>query len=315
MRFFRKGGRRKHTLFLLRSPLQAYITYNIVKQYGLPSPLVLYLSLKPSPKEERYYSLMRSISVDGVFIQLGNHHFASVFKEWRKIATLLGWIVRREISIVILANVWLWCFRVIAQWCGASVATMDDGSLNYSSESQLKWLRDRDQKLWLSRLFLSYSTEELCRVAVRHYALRPDLCHTFGPEPVAVTLGNSRNSRASGGKLNIFLGQPFEKVYDPDVVKNFLRAYHQIGGIYFPHPRERQRPFETIDSPLIIEEFVAAEERELRVFGLFSTALITIQGAEKFYFDLDGNQERREIMERVGCTVLVLSDIDEPHFL
>lgn len=314
MRLHRRTVRRKNTLLLLRSPLQAYLAYKIVQQEELPSPLVVYLSLASTAKEERYYSLIRSLSEDGIFIQLGSNHFFNALKEWRKIITVGYWFFRGGISLVLVANVWLWPFRVLARWSNAPIATMDDGSLNYSPESQLEWLEKRDQKNWLTRFFRGYSTKDLCEKAERHYALRPDWCHSFGPEPIAITLSSQPQHPQDSTIVNIFLGQPLEKVYSQVVVENYLRAYKKIGGIYFPHPCEEPRPFETVDSPMIIEEFIATEDRRIRVFGLFTTALITLQGVDKFYFDLDGDKERRKIMERAGCEIMEREDIDNRTF-
>ena len=298
--------RADHALFLIRSPFQAYLAARIIRQYAIERPLVLYISRENRAKGAHYFRELEPLAADSAFLRVERGP-ASAFSSLRTLTRILRWVAFRRIGHVYMANHFLWYFRVLTAWTGARVSTFDDGSGNYISIDNHRWSRGDPHRERLCRLLGGGDMTSLHARIEAHYAVRPDLPNVIDAPLKPIDLKGD-SAPAQGDPLNLFIGQPMEEGYADAPIARYFDIVRARADLYFPHPREKRRPFPTVESDLIIEDFAARQDRPVRVWGPFSTAFITLQGVEKICIDLDGNPEYRALMEQAGCRVISLDE-------
>ena len=284
-------------LFLIQTPFQAFLCSKIIEQEGITEYDVLYISRHS--KDDRYYE---NIAKDASRAFLFRHPInkGRISGYLKALHSLPLWLIREQYSKIHVSAIFVWYFRVLLRWHRAQIWTFDEGAGNYTGAlSALDSKRDRI----MSRLFGGLQPEEVLTGAAGHHAVRPDLVNIVPKEKlVPVRLMPAPDKK--GEPITVIIGQNFHEYLSPENTQKIMRYFRDSKAIYFPHPREISREFEVIESDLIIEDFVLSQERPVTLLGGFSTALITIVGAQKKYIDADRNERRRAIMEAAGCEII-----------
>lgn len=293
------------SLFLIRTPFQAWIALKIIEQERIRAYDVLYISRNRNRKDEHYYRRLAAQARRGCFFKhldvqgrLGGYAKALAGFPW--------WLIRERYGRAYLASFNLWYFRAIIARC-QEIRTFDDGAGNYFDGGRglfaLAGARDRRVGAW----FGGMPVEEVPRQAERHYALRPDLPNIVPAERVSPIRIAGACQAGQGPPSAIAIGQPFGDYLSPESERRVRDYMAQCGGVYFPHPREPDPPPGAVDSDLVLEEFVERQPGPVRLIGGFSTAFFTCRAAEKLYLDADGDPRRRALMESAGCETVRLA--------
>lgn len=200
--------------------------------------------------------------------------------------------------------------------------TFDDGTVNIVKHSHFL----NDDPDTLVRKFINkvlgnkYSTATLRSLSIQHYTIYPDFPNIM-PNTVAVNLmDNSIAVSESSESVNILLGQP---VYT-DNGQNIALAQKAIKQFnihyYLPHPREKYQveQVEYIDTPLILEDYIAQEfsERKCCVYTYCSSAILNIMNkspnvevvALRVESDDLGVQSCYDLFEQVGIQIIDMRD-------
>lgn len=200
--------------------------------------------------------------------------------------------------------------------------TFDDGTVNIVKHSHFL----NDDPDTLVRKFINkvlgnkYSTATLRSLSAQHYTIYPDFPNIM-PNTVAVNLmDNSVAVSESSESVNILLGQP---VYT-DNGQNIALAQKAIKQCnihyYLPHPREKYQveQVEYIDTPLILEDYIAQEfsERKCCVYTYCSSAILNIMNkspnvevvALRVESDDLGVQSCYDLFEQVGIQIIDMRD-------
>ena len=282
------------TLFLTRTPFQAFLARRIASQDDLWGIDIVHVCTHATRKDETYFLELSKRAENALFFR---HLGSTVSGYVNAIRAYPKWLCNYDRIYVAAWHAWY--FRRLMK-LGADIRTFDDGSANYTQGTE-HFAGARDKAMtWLTG---GIPLHEVKGRISGHYAVRPDLPNVM-PKVIGVDLG----IKIAGGRdpLTIAIGQRFEEYLDQAATS--LIEERLAGLPYFPHPRENP-PEGAIDSSLILEDYVSrmTRDHDVTLIGGFSTALITIPGVRKIYLDVDGDEKRRGIMLAAGCEVERLS--------
>lgn len=275
------------TLVLCRTPFQAVIVREVLKNGSNPYYDLVYLTQDDSEEDSHYFNELSFGANLTQYIYLKRQRY-----------DILNYImvyqmVREEIKCqdyktVMIASVNNLAFRKLAAKNGqAKIISFDDGAAHIVKNSM--YLNDKQNlRARLYEAFFLVPSLRMIRGRINlHYSAYPGFDHVM-PQKIVRFINPFKTYQANNNELGpaFFIGQPFEEyldAMDTQRIEKFIRE-HNI-DFYVRHPRESQ-PLVT-DIPVlpkagrIAEEaiFAASKGRRPLIYGGFSTVLINIRPA------------------------------------
>jgi hypothetical protein len=309
----------KTALILLRTPFQASITADVLKQEGVGEYDLLYFTQHDAEEDRHYYAgLARKASRAAYcFAPVRRFDILGYLDLYRQSR---GWLRDHDRDLTILASIDNYILSAIAHRQSRSeIVTMDDGTANLFKAGIYHTDRVNRRGQLYRRLFGSYDLEALKQRISRHYTLHPQFENIVPADRLHQIECFSRpQASLDEPPITFFLGAPFEEVLTKEQIALLTAhvASHAV-DFYVRHPREAH-PLD-IGAPLLEKSGLIAEDamvreaagRSLHVIGSFSSVLLNIgnRAAHKtmmLFKDDAGTNERTRLAEAVGCNVVLL---------
>lgn len=275
-------------LFLCYTPLQMVIAEKIIQKNSLVDFDTFVFCEKENDKYNYYYHRLQILSNNSViFFQKPKNKFLNMlnffcFKKFYK----RSFMNKTRYEAFYLASIDNRFFQyVISKSIGDfDILTFDDGLANIIQNSIYLNSESFFKKAVLYLMGVRYFTHDLWCKSSKHYSIYRDIPNVFfNVENIHLFESGSTISDKEVKEIKIFLGQPFNEVFDSSS-KQYIAKIIKLFSIdyYFPHPRERE-PFigesEIINTSLIFEDYIVDLMEEnpnlrLKLYAITSGAVL-----------------------------------------
>lgn len=314
-------GEQSKILFLCRTPLQARVCLQIIKEERIEKFDIVYFTQNNSDSDLSYFSKLKAMAGNACYLYIPQrkpdliNHLVAIWR-LRKEANLLNY------KKIYLASIDSLVFRyAIKKNQHATLYGFDDGTANITPCDSNYYNIGRYKRANLYGWLLGLPTprQVICRLE-RHFSIYPGFKNIITESKVTfISIFNRTNPDALHKNdiyISFFIGQPFhEYLKAPHVtaIRNWLMS--QAVDFYVMHPREKIPLLENIPvldkEGLLAEDviFKAAKGCRPRIISAYSTVLFNIshQDAEKVYLSVgndDVERQRLALIRKTGSMVV-----------
>lgn len=308
---------RKENIFLCRTPLQARICLEIIRDNKISEFDLIYFTQDDSESDKKYFLELSNKANKSAYIfvkkqkkDIFNHIF-SIFEFSRKGFT-------NKYFNIYLASIDSLLFRfVVKKNPQALIYGFDDGTANITQIGSYHNINGSGKSFIYERLFGVSSIKDIKSRIIKHYSIYPGYSNIVPDSKLSfLNLFSSKNlSQKNERRITYFIGQPFHEYLDLDEISK-LKSWliEQSIDYYIMHPRETTPLLDVklLDKKGMIAEdaiFKNAGESKVRIISAYSTVLFNIssQDAEKIYISLSNDEseiQRRSLIKKTGTTII-----------
>lgn len=279
------------SLFVVRSPFQAWLCIRIINSLRLNFYDLLYVTHNDSEEDHFYFSALSKKAEKSEYIFVTPSPF-DIFTHLKLRWKARFWFLRSGYDSVYIGSINSHVINSLAsRFSDASLYTFDDGAANlvedgpyYKSSSSFRWQIYR-------ALFRAQPVEKVREKISRHFTIYRgyknivDDSRLFCVEGWSSGSRSKTNSRKLGKVKRYFIGAPFHEVMNKVEIDAMVRDLSciKIDG-YIMHPREKE-PL-PINAPVIdkagrIAEDIILNECDgysLELFGYLSSVMLNLRG-------------------------------------
>ena len=309
------------TLVLCRTPFQAVVVKQVLKEERIDAYDLVYYTLNNSQEDRFYFSELseRAYRTQYLFLKgcrydILNHVMVSYKLDLD--------IKNAAYSRILVSSVDIMAFRRMS--CKKSVReviSFDDGAAHinpyfnrYTVDSKLMRVRIYEA------VFHVPSKQKFIKNIARHYSVYPGYQHVMPSECLRYVdlFEFEKNNNCQDGVVSFFIGQPFSEDGMVDFTKKVESYLHGVGVDYYVrHPRETEILSEgycLLDKQGRIAEeaiFEICKGKRPVIYGTFSSVLINIpaSAADKIMLLSQGDALHRQyarLGEKAGCNIVYL---------
>lgn len=311
------AGKPRSALLLLRTPFQAWLARQVLRQEAVDRYEMLYFTHDDAEEDRHYFQSLAEAATAAHYLHvpaarpdlLGHLRFWWRTRAWRR---------DRGYDLVLLSSIDALVPNAIAQQQpGATLVTFDDGTANLRQDSGYYVDRLKARGRWYRRMLGAWDPVATRARIARHYTLYRQFPNIVERDRLRFLEGweGRREVREAAPVRCYFLGAPFEQVFSASRIA-MLRDYLRELKIdcYVRHPRET-KPLD-IGAPWLEKAGRIAEEAILRdagahrihLVGLLSTVMFNLaEVADRrtvIHFkggDADGSPV--ELARKAGCEI------------
>lgn len=307
-------------LLILRTPLQAHLTLQVLSLEGITKYDLIYLTQQNSEEDQFYYAklssgpgLRRYMFIPPKRFDVFNHlsfrrHLHECFKDFRRDHVVIGSIDALVVS------------ALARRQKTSSLITVDDGTANINKSGNYHNPNRSIRYKLYSHLLGTDDLSTICKRIVRHYTLFSGLENIVGKDKLRYlpsVCPDIENNKVTEGLRTYFIGQPLNPEYRDMMTAGVKEALgDQKIDLYVRHPRE-EMPL-NLGTPFLIKNGLIAEDAILRdaaghnvcIISGFSTATMNLApfvASSTVLLHSGIDQDSANEMERVallcGCTV------------
>lgn len=305
------------TVFLCRTPLQARICLEIIKNNEIIEFDLVYFTQHNSESDKKYFLEISSRANKSAYI--------FVKKQKKDILNhiLSIWNFKKEgfenkYLNIYIASIDSLLFRfILKKNPQASIYGFDDGTANITQFSSYHNINESGKIRFYNKLFGISSINNIKSRILRHYTIYSDFCNIVSEDKLCFLnlFDSKRLNQKNEKQITYFIGQPFyEYLALNEISKLKSWLIEQAIDYYIMHPRETEP---LLDVKLLNKEGMIAEdaifknagESKVRIISAYSTVLFNIssQDAEKIYISLNNDNseiKRRSLIEKTGSKII-----------
>jgi beta-galactosamide-alpha-2,3-sialyltransferase len=305
------------TVFLCRTPLQARICLEIIKNNEIIEFDLVYFTQNNSESDKKYFLEISSRANKSAYI--------FVKKQKKDILNhiLSIWNFKKEgfenkYLNIYIASIDSLLFRfILKKNPQASIYGFDDGTANITQFSSYHNINESGKTRFYNKLFGISSINNIKSRILRHYTIYSDFCNIVSEDKLCFLnlFDSKRLNQKNEKQITYFIGQPFHEylaLSEISKLKSWLIG--QSIDYYVMHPRETTPLLEVklLNKEGMIAEdaiFKNAGESKVRIISAYSTVLFNIssQDAEKIYISLNNSNseiKRRSMIEKTGSKII-----------
>jgi hypothetical protein len=311
-----------HSLFLCRTPLQARICIEIIRENKISEFDVIYFTQNDSKSDKLYFSQLSEKARNSNYIYIKkqykdilNHLFSIIELKKRGLA--------HNYKYIYIASIDCFLFRfVVKKNPKASLLGFDDGSANITSGSLYYNLDKYKKSEFYAKILGLPKANKVKLKLIKHYSIYPSFENIISQDKIHyinLFTQNSKNILSdSSTSTTYFIGQPFHEYLDTKQIK-LLQSWlgNQVIDYYILHPREKNQlicEIPVLETHGLLAEdaiFKISHDSKIRIISAYSTVLFNIncQNAEKIYLSLSNDRneiERRSLIEKTGSKIITL---------
>ena len=309
------------TLIMCRTPFQAAFLKRIIPLECASRYDLIYFTQDNAEEDVTYFRELAVSAELASYVYVKRQRF-DILNHFKFFFGIDNNIRKNNYSKVILSSFDNLSMRRLATKSAASeIITFDDGAGYISNVSAFVIAKHHFREAVYAALFQASTRHSFIKRVARHYSIYPGFVNIMPADIVryisffpSVRSFDARTSRG----IKIFVGGPFEEIYDGSHIANLKDYVKDIKlDYYLKHPRE-SIPI-IADTPVLRKGGKIAEdvifkvgiERRITLMGAFSSVLLNVPAdfADKIMV-LEANNKRdrylAELGERAGCTVVFI---------
>ena len=280
------------SLVIVRTPFQAWLAQKVIKEEGVETYDIVYLTHNNSEEDIFYYGLLklRARCSDYIYVKPKRWDILShLAVRWKA----RKWYVNRGYEKVIFASINSNFVNATANsQINSNFVTFDDGVANIFKGGTYYEEPSSRRILAYKKLLGAVSLKILTNRIVRHYSVFDGYDNIVEKKRLTIIPGWERKFSssliASPKEKKYFIGAPFHEVMTPSQIRKLEKyAKSESIDVYVKHPRENF-PLD-IGAPMldkkcrIAEEAILADagESQIILYGFLSTVLVNLAGISK----------------------------------
>ena len=307
------------TVFLCRTPLQARICLEIIKNNKIIEFDFIYFTQNNSESDKKYFLEISRRANKSAYIFVKKqkkdiiNHIISILNFSKE-----GF--KKQYLNIYIASIDSLLFRfIIKKNPQASIYGFDDGTANITKISSYHNVNWSGRSFIYERLFGVSSIKDIKSRIIKHYSIYPGYSNIIPENKLCfLNLFGSKNlSQKNERQITYFIGQPFHEYLSIDEIIKFKSwLIQQSIDYYIRHPRETTPLLDVtlLDKEGMIAEdaiFENAGESKVRIISAYSTVLFNVssQDAEKIYISLSNDNseiQRRSLIEKTGAEIVTI---------
>ena len=269
-------------LFICLTPLQAWITLQLIKQTApFPAHCVMMTYLEANnAKFQHYYQCLKQHSAWAKSYIIPS----TAWKRWCNLRVLRTQLASHY-HTVFVASVDNAHIRYLASHLSFEyLETFDDGTGNLYPDSVLYGQHTNLKRIIINQLLgMRYDTIDLRHLSRQHHTLYPNVPNIVTPTVPIQLWNHQKPSIPYTQTIRILLGQPLLKHIAQNQKLFETISSHINPDVYFPHPRENYSipNVSYIHTPLIFEDYLFEQIKnnpstQFEIYHIASTAALNV---------------------------------------
>lgn len=268
----RKGGEDMNNYFLCRTPFHIAMALRIIKKFNVPKPVFFIIATSNDDKVLHYIKTCKEDVEYFYYIKKSNSKFLNFI-----CFICFSILCRFRGNIYISAIHDKYALILLSFIKFLNIYTYDDGiaNINYTGV----FFQKNKHK------FLYWSEYRIRTESRKHYTIFKN-CQNISENTLYFSFFENDNKYAllsKNEKVKIFIGQPYNEIFDDDFGKEELEKVMSVLDIdyYILHPRENRidlnRP--CIESSGVLEDFIFdyfGKDLDIEVYTFLSTSVVIL---------------------------------------